>query len=600
MKEKKLYKIAFMGDKDHGCDIISTLESWGGSNYYSRIGSDPEYVYFINDLGTIDLIHNSEMLSEEMKNFYFMFWHDYNIECHLKVGESINYGGQDYYVDDILFDANNKRIVYKLKSFGIGVEYITNNELTPTEEWQTKEENNEYLCKNNMKKNLAIKGHPTRGKEVIELLEMMGGKNTAYHGTDINVIYTIDDKGIIRSLFFNDSVLMKMEYNIFTLEEFLEKYPFKVGDKVFDTADGDPGTIAAMKWDEDVSDMKYHVAFDNGNMGWYTNDTLGFLKKDKNLKDGKTMNKKLAIKGHPTRGNEVIKLLEMLGGINAEGYIGTNTWKDEYYFLDNGCIHAYDWCDGIKFTLEEFLYKYPFKVGDKVFLYDNITEGCVTGMEWDEDKGTVKYCVYTSAEYWCDVKELLKWNAEFLVNKEKSEEVDKMLHDITLSHLHRNHLEVVLSELYEHIKTTPKEELEREFEEIKEWSNVGPTVEEFMTFCESVNKKPKYPTTYDDCCEMLNADEFVEYELMVNFPKLINARNAYWKIAGEQMGLEKPWEPDWTNLDQLKYCIWVDVGEFITMINVRGQHILAFPTEEMRDAFFKNFKKEIEQCKEFL
>ena len=66
------------------------------------------------------------------------------------------------------------------------------------------------------------------------------------------------------------------------------------------------------------------------------------------------------------------------------------------------------------------------------------------------------------------------------------------------------------------------------------------------------------------------------------------------------MGLDKPWEPDWTNLDQLKYCIWLDVGEFITMINVRGQHILAFPTEEMRDAFFKNFKKEIEQCKDLL
>lgn len=41
------------------------------------------------------------------------------------------------------------------------------------------------------------------------------------------------------------------------------------------------------------------------------------------------MRKKLAIKGHPTRGNEVIKLLEMMGGINDEGHIGTNTWKDE-------------------------------------------------------------------------------------------------------------------------------------------------------------------------------------------------------------------------------------------------------------------------------
>ena len=73
------------------------------------------------------------------------------------------------------------------------------------------------------------------------------------------------------------------------------------------------------------------------------------------------MKKILAIKGHPTRGKEVIEILEMLGGINDQEYIGTNTWKDEYYFLDNGCIRNYDWCDAIKFTLEEFLYKYFFE-----------------------------------------------------------------------------------------------------------------------------------------------------------------------------------------------------------------------------------------------
>ena len=156
MKKRKLYNIAFMGDKDHGCDIISTLESWGGSNHYLRTGSDPEYAYFINDLGTIDFIHNSALLSEEMKNFYFLFWYDYNIECNLKVGETINYGGQDYDVDSILFDANNMCIVYKLKSFGIGEEYITNNELTPTEEWQTEEENNKYLNKDNKEMNQDI------------------------------------------------------------------------------------------------------------------------------------------------------------------------------------------------------------------------------------------------------------------------------------------------------------------------------------------------------------------------------------------------------------------------------------------------------------
>lgn len=317
------------------------------------------------------------------------------------------------------------------------------------------------------------------------------------------------------------------------------------------------------------------------------------------------MSKILAIKGHPTRGKEVIELLEMLGGKHRDI---SGSIDNKIYYIDNGFCSwdfiGYEEIDKYKiFTLEEFLEKYPFKVGDKIFLYDNITEGCVTGMEWDENKGTVKYCVYTSAEYWCDVKELLKWNAEFLVNKEKSEEVGKMLHDITISHLHRNHLEDVFSELYEHIKTTPKEELEREYEEIKEWSNVGPTVEEFMTFCECVNKKPVYPTTYDDCCDMLNVNEFVGHELMINFPKLINARNAYWKIAGDEMGLDKPWEPKFGKiiLFSIKYYLYQDSfilhkGEYSSSDNC----ILVFPTEEMRDTFYKNFKDLIEQCKELL
>ena len=595
MKEKNLYKIAFMGDKDHGCDIISTLESWGGSNYYTRTGSDPEYVYFINNLGSIDFIHNSEMLSKEMKYFYFMFWHDYNIECQLKVGESINYGGQDYNVDSILFDANNRRIVYRLKSFGIGVEYITNNELIPTEEYQSEEENNEYLFKNNRKTKLAIRGHATRGKEVIELLEMLGAKNNcASTGYNLGLCYLIDDEFDICAHYFGYDDYEDGGLNIFTLEEFLERYPFKVGDKVFDTADGDPGTIAAMKWDEDVSDMKYHVAFDNGDMGWYTNDTIKFLKKDENLEKGKAMNKKLAIKGHSTRGKEVIELLEMIGGINDERHIGTNTWKDEYYFLDNGYIRAYDWCDGIKFTLEEFLDKYPFKVGDKVFLYDNITEGCVTGMEWDEIKGTVKYCVYTSSECWCDVKELLKWNNVDLVERhymDNMEEKDKAkAPDIKGEDYSGRRFGYKIPDGYE-------------FDVVVDGKIILKPI------------KSKYPETYVECCEVIaNSKPYAMNEhyadvnkLLQTFQTLFICRNAYWKIAGEQMGLGKPWEPDWKNSEEKRYCI-VNIEGDISLpektltkwiLKVTNK-ILVFPTEEMRDAFYENFKELIEQCKELL
>ena len=122
-------------------------------------------------------------------------------------------------------------------------------------------------------------------------------------------------------------------------------------------------------------------------------------------------------------------------------------------------------------------------------------------------------------------------------------------------------------------------------------------------------KKKEYPKTYEECLNVLGYDDRETYcifhtgadeRLFEALYRLKVCRDAYWKLYGEEMGLGKPWEPDWTDLDQWKYCIWVDVGEFITMTNVRGQHILAFPTEEMRDAFKENFDPDIEICKEFL
>ena len=111
-----------------------------------------------------------------------------------------------------------------------------------------------------------------------------------------------------------------------------------------------------------------------------------------------------------------------------------------------------------------------------------------------------------------------------------------------------------------------------------------------------------------ECCELLGYGGIISFaglddeeeNLYGKFIVLKRCRDAYWKIAGEGMGLNEPWKPDWKNLNQLKYCIMVDVGEFIAVAKMRSQKFLNFPTEEMRDAFYENFKDLIEQCKELL
>lgn len=77
-------------------------------------------------------------------------------------------------------------------------------------------------------------------------------------------------------------------------------------------------------------------------------------------------------------------------------------------------------------------------------------------------------------------------------------------------------------------------------------------------------------------------------------------RDAYWKIAGEEMGLGKPWEPDYK---KERYIICRYIDEIVKGYRQAGliEHfIFEFPTEEMRDAFKKNFGPDIEICKELL
>ena len=120
---------------------------------------------------------------------------------------------------------------------------------------------------------LAIKGHATRGKEVIALLEMLGGKNIYNNNTgfDIGFYYSIEDGGI-RSW---ECKYGNFEYMYFTLEEFLEKYPHKVGDKVIDKTDRLIGIVDEMYWEEHTSCVKYCVTFGCGvDFAWYSVQSL--------------------------------------------------------------------------------------------------------------------------------------------------------------------------------------------------------------------------------------------------------------------------------------------------------------------------------------
>lgn len=123
-----------------------------------------------------------------------------------------------------------------------------------------------------------------------------------------------------------------------------------------------------------------------------------------------------------------------------------------------------------------------------------------------------------------------------------------------------------------------------------------------------LEKKKEYPKTYEECCGVLGMDSTINHVVgthfryrnrIMSFIKLLICRDAYWKLAGEEMGLGKPWKPDWDNISD-KYCIYFVSGYAWSKECQTRQCPFAFPTPEMRDAFKGNFDKDLEFCKELL
>ena len=382
---------------------------------------------------------------------------------------------------------------------------------------------------------IGIKGHLTRNKEVVEILEMLGGKNQyKIVGGLENHFYYIGDKESISNSYIGPDEIKG--YEIFSVEEFWEKFPYKVGDKVNvyvnyehfagPRAELEEAEIKSMRWNSARCEVAYRMKDQTGE--FYKSDIKGKVN-DENL-------------FHTINEYEEIVEKSFQGGYEkCKSDIKLNGYElpDGYHFVDeNGNV-----IDAKKIHLVKNSPIYP---------------------ETNDDE-----------------EQQIDLSAEIL--KSMNEETVKRRNEFILETLYT--AGITHEFLEKHGFTLPDG-----YHFADRSGNPIDTTEIRL-----VKNPPYYPKTYDECCEMLDADEFVGHEFMREFPKLINARNAYWKIAGEWLELDKPWEPDWTNEKQPKYGLYQELKD--TIINPA---IFVFPTEEMRDAFYDNFKDLIELCKSLL
>ena len=276
----------------------------------------------------------------------------------------------------------------------------------------------------------------------------------------------------------------------------------------------------------------------------------------------------LAIVGHATRGEEVIEILEMLGGSNEHNYRAD---CDSLCFYIGKSVNTiyWDWSHNcyedentLVLTLEEFIKEFPYKVGDKVSS-KYLKNYKIEKMEWEDTSNNVIYKLQGMG--WYNVDELKQYKEETMEKEISGAIVDRF----------------ICLEGYD-------------FYDDK--GNVIDTKEITMK-----KKQPKYPKTYKECCKVFGYSGNYNIILTTDVDnKLFNAlyrlkvcRDAYWKIAGD-------WKPDWTKADERKYCIVNTEGDITKWVQKTTNKILAFPTEEMRDAFYENFNDLINECKELL
>ena len=293
---------------------------------------------------------------------------------------------------------------------------------------------------------------------------------------------------------------------------------------------------------------------------------------------------RLVLKG-TTRGVGTIQLLVMLGAKSQY----TGTFKGFYYWIEDGKVTSSDVPpeNSIIFSLEEFEEKFPYKVGDTVACYVGIIlekeAHKIIGMQWDSNKCRILYLLDNFNVI--EVEDIL-YSIECKIEQSKQERVKDM--DL------KNYGTATIKYIQENGS--------RDMELIIPYNQEIVNVDGRYILRD---KKPQYPKTYEECCKIvdyhLEGATIIGYEkpLLENLQQLLVCRDAYWKIAGEQTGLDKPWKPDWT-IYKHKFCLGTDKDKVTEECVTTGNRILAFPTKEIRDAFYENFKDLINEVKELL
>lgn len=286
--------------------------------------------------------------------------------------------------------------------------------------------------------------------------------------------------------------------------------------------------------------------------------------------------RKIAFLGDENKGEEILNVLQLLGGENNYKCQCNN--KGCFYYIDDEnhyIISDFITQDNLEenfklFTIEDFQKSYPHKPGEHIVFNGGLVEPIVT-FRWNEQLEDIIYISYSGAE---------KQQITVIAQKPTINKID------FTSENYENEVEIELGNDREIVNENGKIKIIKKkfptsFQECCEIMRICPGGE-FQYDYDIDDASSKFDTKYEDALiDKLDA-----------FRKLIICRDAYWKMLGN-------WEPNWEN-ETDKYTISLKCGKIHLNNTMWYSEVLAFPTAEIRNEFYEYFKELIEKCKYLL
>jgi hypothetical protein len=249
------------------------------------------------------------------------------------------------------------------------------------------------------------------------------------------------------------------------------------------------------------------------------------------------MEKKIAIRGHKERGEEIIKILEQLGGKNSHTFFGTDV-NNIYFIDDNNEIDCQKNCTQYQvYTLEEYL----------------------QSLKQTEQRNNKR-----QRQLSVDIETAKNW---YKTNNETLKQLALSL--FTEQELTKLELPTSWEEFCEQNSNLDSEYYINNKSEIKKCNN------EYRDFESDTN--------------LLETKE--DTEAILALIQLKRLRDAWWKILN--------YEPNWIDYEE-KYCIVVCNDKITLETRSFCNAFLAFPTEKYRNQFFEYFQYLILKAKPFL